>query len=220
MRLFMLLLSLLDEPPARPPVPASCTLKGKVAFSSPDSTTKASDLVVYVSSKPKSVKLSPQKRFEIAQVGRQFVPRTLIIQVADSVAFPNRDNMTHSVFSVDGTTVRIPPTSKAEPQPATFTREGGFGIRCDMHSNMRAWVMVVPVRELAAEVHEDGTWRINGVPAGSHTLRVVEPNGATTKIDVSACDSDTSIDTTLEGNESPPVRRFDGSPYLEYQSQY
>jgi len=176
--------------------------------------------VVYVSSKPKTVKLSAQKRFEIAQSGREFVPRTLIIQVADSVAFPNRDNEQHSVFSADGSTVRIPPTSKAEPQPATFTREGGFGIRCDLHSNMRAWVMVVPVRELAAQVRADGTWRIDGVPAGSHTLKVVEPNGAMAKIDVSACDGDTSIDTTLEGNDLQPARRFKGSPYLEYQSAF
>lgn len=217
MRPLLLILSLLGAPLGRAQSPATCSLRGKVTFTSPDRRIATSELVVYVSAKPRKLKLSEPRRHEIAQLNKEFVPRTLIIQRADSVAFPNRDSKDHSVFSADRTTVRIPATSKAEPDPATFTKEGGFRMQCDIHSNMRAWVMVVPVRELATQVADDGTWRIDNVPAGPLTLKVAEPNGAVKEVSVSACASDTPVDTTLEGNEAPLLKRFNGSPYSEYQ---
>ncbi|MBL8919271.1 MAG: hypothetical protein JNJ54_10450 [Myxococcaceae bacterium] len=208
----------LGQPPA-PSAKASCSVTGTVAFSTRDATLTPSDVVVYVAQgKRKGMSLPAATRHEIAQVKKQFTPRTLIIQRADSVAFPNRDTpVEHSVFSSDRTTVRIKPNSKAEPEPATFTREGGFRIQCDIHSKMRAWVMVVPDRSLATQVREDGSWRIDNVPAGAHTLKVAEPNGATVELRVTACDSDTPVQVTLEGNEAPTLRRFNGSPYGEYQ---
>lgn len=206
---------------AQPPGPdkATCSLTGSVTFSTKDAELKPSDVVVYVAQgKRKGMTLPPTTRHEIAQVKKQFTPRTLIVQRADSVAFPNRDiPVEHSVFSSDRTTVRIKPNAKAEPEPATFTREGGFRIQCDIHSKMRAWVMVVPDRSLATQVRDDGSWRIDNVPAGTHTLKVAEPNGATAELRVTACDGDTPVQVTLEGNEAPTLRRFNGTPYGEYQ---
>lgn len=135
----------------------------------------------------------------------------------DLVSFPNRDNKDHSVFTSDRTTVRIGPSKKAEPEPVAFLKEGGFHLQCDIHSNMRAWVVVVPVRELATQVAEDGTWRIDHVPAGAQVLRVLEPNGNTVEVPVTACAGDRSVDVSLEGHEAPLLKRFNGSPYGEYQ---
>ena len=196
---------------------AKCSLSGKVTFSSKDPKAKTGELVVYVASKARSVKLSEPRRHEIAQKDQQFVPRMLLIQKNDSVSFPNRDNKEHSVFTSDRTTVRINPTRKAEPEPVAFLKEGGFRIQCDIHSNMRAWVVVVPVVELATKVADDGTWRIDNVPAGAQVLKVLEPNGNSVERAVTACASDTPIDVSLEGNEGPQLRRFNGSPYGEYQ---
>ena len=196
---------------------AKCSLSGKVTFSSKDPKVKATELVVYVASKARSVKLSEPRRHEIAQKDQQFVPRMLLIQKNDSVSFPNRDNKEHSVFTSDRTTVRINPTRKAEPEPVAFLREGGFRIQCDIHSNMRAWVVVVPVVELATKVGADGTWRIDNVPAGAQLLKVLEPNGSSVEVPVTACANDTPNDVSLEGNEGPALRRFNGSPYGEYQ---
>lgn len=194
-----------------------CSLSGKVTFSSRDPKLKASDLVVYVASKARSLKMSEPRRHEIVQKNQQFDPRMLIIQKNDSVGFPNRDNKEHSVFTSDRTTVRIAPTRKAAPEPVAFLREGGFRLQCDIHSNMRSWVVVVPVRELATQVADDGTWRIDHVPRGTQILKVLEPNGNSVEVPVSACIDDASIDVSLEGNEAPILRRFNGSPYGEYQ---
>ena len=197
--------------------PAQCSLSGKVTFSSRDPNVKTSDLVVYVASKSRSVKVSEPRRHEIVQKNQQFDPRMLIIQKNDSVGFPNRDNKEHSVFTSDRTTVRINPTRKAEPEPVAFLKEGGFRLQCDIHSNMRAWVVVVPVRELATQVAEDGTWRIDHVPAGAKVLKVLEPNGNSVEVPVTACADDSSLEVSLEGHEAPQLRRFNGSPYGEYQ---
>lgn len=202
-----------------PPDKPACTLTGRVTFTTSDAELQPSDVVVYVSDgRKKGARLPAATRHEIAQWKKQFTPRTLIVQRADSVAFPNRDvPVEHSVFSSDRTTVRIRPNAKAEPEPATFTREGGFRIQCDIHSKMWAWVVVVPDRSLATQVAGDGRWRIDNVPAGAHTLKVVEPNGATLEVRVTACDGDTPVAATLQGNDAPTLRRFNGSPYGEYQ---
>ncbi|MDP3506288.1 MAG: hypothetical protein Q8S33_38470 [Myxococcales bacterium] len=194
-----------------------CSLSGKVTFSSRDPKLTASDVVVYVTSKRRSAKLSEPKRHEIVQKDQQFTPRMLIVQKNDSVGFPNRDNKEHSVFTSDRTTVRINPTRKAEPEPVAFLKEGGFRLQCDIHSNMRAWVVVVPVRELATLANADGTWTIDHVPPGAQVLKVLEPNGNSLEVPVTACAGDTSLEVSLEGYEAPLLKRFNGSPYGEYQ---
>lgn len=208
------------SPPSEPSRHAgkACSLTGQLMFSTTDSWVSPSDVVVYVADKRRGARLPTPVRHEIAQVKQQFSPRTLIVQRADSVAFPNRDApREHSVFSSDRTTVRISSTAKAEPEPATFTKEGGVRLQCDIHKYMRAWVMVVPDRSLATQAKDDGSWRIDDVPAGPHTLKVVEPNGATRELHVTACDDGPPVQVTLEGNEAPALKRFNGSPYSEYQ---
>ncbi|MDP1922354.1 MAG: hypothetical protein Q8L14_39305 [Myxococcales bacterium] len=199
------------------PSAQGCSLSGRVTFSSRDPKVKASDLVVYLKTRARSVKLSEPRRHEIAQKDLQFTPRMLIIQKNDSVSFPNRDNKEHSVFTSDRTTVRISPTKKAEPEPVAFLKEGGFRLQCDIHANMRAWVVVVPVLELATTVADDGTWRIDHVPKGAQVLKVLEPNGNSIEVPVTACAGDSALEVSLEGHEAPLLRRFNGSPYGEYQ---
>lgn len=195
---------------------STCSLSGKVTFSTKDKDLKASDLVVYLS-KPRGVKLSEPRMLKIAQRNTQFDPRMLIVQRNDLVSFPNEDKKDHSVFTSDRTTVRISPNKKATPEPVAFLREGGFRIQCDIHSKMQAWVMVVPMRELATQVTDDGTWRIDNVPAGPQKLTVLEPNGNKVEVPVTACANDTPIAVSLQGNEAPGLKRFNGSPYGEYQ---
>ena len=75
---------------------------------------------------------------------------------------------------------------------------------------------MVPVRELAARVHEDGTWQIDGVPEGTHKLTVTEPNGGSTDVTVTACDSDT-VNVSVTGKRARKLTHLDGTPYPEYQ---
>lgn len=212
----LMMLPALASGPSRAQGPKSCSVSGRVKFSSNDPWVKVEQVVVYVSSK-KGVKRSPEvPPHEMAQKERQFVPQQLIIQKDDLVAFPNLDNEQHSVFT-RAFEVNIKPSAKAKPDPVAFRTEGTFRIQCEIHSKMRAHVVVVPVRELATSVNPDGTWRIDHVPEGLRTLKVIEPNGATSTVNVTACGSDTPVEVSLEGNEAPTVKPRGGGAYPEYQ---
>lgn len=214
----LMMLPAIASGPSRAQGPKSCSVSGHVTFSSKDPSVKVDQVVVYVASK-KGVKRSPEvPPHQMAQKDRQFVPQQLIIQKDDLIAFPNLDNEQHSVFT-PGFEVNIEATTKANPEPVALRKEGTFRIQCNIHSKMRAHVVVVPVRELATTVKADGTWRIDNVPEGMRTLKVIEPNGATSVVNVTACGSDTPVDVSLEGNVAPTLKRRDGSPYsyVEYQ---
>lgn len=213
----LMMLPAIASGPSRAQGPKTCTVSGRVTFSSKDPTVKLEEVVVYVASK-KGVKRSPEvPPHQMAQKERQFVPSHLIIQQHDLVSFPNLDNEQHSVFTRDRVVVNIEASTKANPEAVAFRTEGTFRIQCDIHSKMRAHVVVVPVRELATTVKPDGTWRIDNVPEGLRTLRVIEPNGASTVVNVTACGSDTPVDVSLEGNVAPTLKHQNATSYSEYQ---
>jgi hypothetical protein len=54
---------------------------------------------------------------------------------------------------------------------------------CDIHSNMRADVVVVPNR-FFAYVNAEGTFRLEGVPAGDHELTIWLPLRGERTLDV------------------------------------
>jgi plastocyanin len=109
------------------------------------------------------------------QSGQRFVPRILAILVGQSVEFRNSDNVFHNVFSYS------PPKRfdlgrypRGRSATLTFEKAGLVQIFCDIHSHMRADLVVVPNRWFAY-VGRDGRFRIDGVPAGTRTLSVWLP---------------------------------------------
>jgi plastocyanin len=109
------------------------------------------------------------------QSGQRFVPRILAVVVGQQVEFRNSDNVFHNVFSYS------PPKRfdlgrypRGKSKTLTFQKSGLVQIFCDIHSNMRADVVVVPNSHFAY-VNRDGAFRLAGVPAGAHKLSVWLP---------------------------------------------
>jgi plastocyanin len=196
-----------------PREPRGCAISGTLAFESPSDVT-LTRVVVYVSQGQSPGRGAAPEAHVIAQQNQAFVPDVLVIQKNDSVAFPNRDRIEHSVFSTEGT-VNIPPSTRAEPEPVAFARAGSFRIQCNIHSNMRADVLVVPNRELATFVTRDGSWRIDGITAQKVTLTAWEPNGGTVTQVVSPCDG-RPVALSLKGHRAPTLRMRDGSLFKDY----
>lgn len=153
----------------------------------------------------------------MAQLDETFVPRLLVVQTNDSVSFPNLDRKDHSVFTRD-LTVNIAVSDKLNPKPTVFPDENKLlRIQCSIHDKMKAWVVVVPMRNFATQVHQDGTWQIDGLPEGVHTLRVIEPNKQSRDFKVTACDTDT-VEVSLTGKPGPRPPRPKNDGYLrEFQ---
>jgi plastocyanin len=137
------------------PVPAVVFIKGPVA-GSPTRTGNATAT--------------------LAQKDTAFAPAAMLVQVGTTVRFPNEDAFFHNVFSYSGAARfdlgRYP---RGEAKDVQFDEPGIVKVYCEVHEFMRA-VIVVTENPFHAVVGEDGRFRLDGVPAGTHTLVVWHPD--------------------------------------------
>ena len=106
------------------------------------------------------------------QLGQRFVPRVLVIVAGQEVEFHNSDNVFHNIFSYS------PPKKfdlgrypKGRSRSVTFVKPGAVQVYCDIHSDMRGDIIVAPTRRFA-RIGPGGSFRIEDVPPGDHTVEV------------------------------------------------
>jgi plastocyanin len=111
------------------------------------------------------------------QLGQKFVPRILAIVAGQTVEFHNSDNVYHNIFSYS------PPKKfdlgrypKGKSRSVTFVKPGAVQVYCDIHSDMRADIVVAPSRRFGM-VGPGGRFRIEDVAPGMHTIKVWLPSG-------------------------------------------
>lgn len=106
----------------------------------------------------------------IVQKDEQFVPHVVAVTVGSVVEFPNQDPFFHNVFSLSRPATfdlgRFPPGSS---RARTFGRPGLVKVYCQIHSHMSAVARVFDHPWFIIP-DEDGTFRIDGVPPGEHTV--------------------------------------------------
>jgi plastocyanin len=111
---------------------------------------------------------------QLVQKDMAFSPRLLPIQVGTRVEFPNQDDIEHSVYTSSSPKSfnlgRIEPSQRPVPSQV-FDQPGLFTIRCDIHENMRADILVLATPHFIV-TDADGNYRLNGLPAGHHVLKV------------------------------------------------
>jgi plastocyanin len=121
---------------------------------------------VYVDG-PKVVAAHPAM-IEVKQEGRQFVPAVAVVQVGTRVLFPNEDKVFHNVFSPTPGDAFDLGTLKAgdKPNPVVLLKPGHVEVFCNIHSRMRADILVAP-NAYWTRVRPDGSFQISGVPVGT-----------------------------------------------------
>ena len=130
------------------------------------------DAVVFLESREAKQLAKPLQGAEMAQAGRQFVPKVLVVPTGTSVSFPNRDTVRHHVYSFS-------PVKKFElklfagtpANPVVFDKAGIAALGCNIHDNMVSWVVVLDTPFYAST---DGAGLVNltAVPPGNYRLRV------------------------------------------------
>lgn len=155
---------------AASPAPAG-TISGEVELTEKGGRKAAdhSDVVVYVEgARAKARTAGPGP--SIVMKGKSFTPRVAVVPVGGTVQFPNEDPIFHNVFSVSGQNrfdLQLYKRPKSGAQ--TFQHPGLVRVYCNIHPQMSA-VVLVRDNPFFTKAASDGSFTIEGVPAGRYTL--------------------------------------------------
>lgn len=113
--------------------------------------------------------------YVMVQKNMQFDPFVLIVPVGAEVAFPNRDNTRHHVYSFSpAKPFQLKLYGHDETRTVKFDKAGVVALGCNIHDAMTAFIRVVDT-PYAARTGPDGQVVIADAPAGAATLSVWHP---------------------------------------------
>jgi plastocyanin len=101
-----------------------------------------------------------------------FTPRVVVVPAGGKVDFLNSDRLLHNLHA---TPTANPPFNRTQPKGRTisisFSHPEVIRVSCDLHSWMRAWV-VVAEHPFYALTNGAGEFELRGLPPGRYTLKV------------------------------------------------
>lgn len=114
-------------------------------------------------------------RFSIPTRNKRFEPRTLVVPVGSTVAFPNHDPLLHNVFSLaPGNAFDLGLYGENETAEAVMQVPGVVMAFCNVHYSMFAAIVVVDTPH-TARVDANGRFELDGLPIGGGTLHLWHP---------------------------------------------
>ncbi|MEE8437753.1 MAG: carboxypeptidase regulatory-like domain-containing protein [Candidatus Neomarinimicrobiota bacterium] len=114
----------------------------------------------------------PAQSIVMDQKNLKFEPHVMPVVVGTRVDFLNSDDVLHNVFSPDACAAKfnLGTWPKGEKRSFTFDKEGCFSVvLCNVHPEMEGWIIVLQNPFFAA-ADDQGTYRIENIPAGKYTL--------------------------------------------------
>ncbi len=164
-----------------------------VVDSAKDREDGAAAAVVYLVGGPGAGIAPPQEHPQMVQIGQSFDPEVLPVLVGTTVDFPNLDPVFHNVFSYSKTKKfdlgRYP---KGHSKSVTFDTPGVVKVFCEIHSSMRAHILVLDLPYFSS-VSSDGQFRIPNVPAGEYTLKVWQEQAPESEMPVTVPAADSIV---------------------------
>jgi len=101
-------------------------------------------IMVYVEKGPIPSGDFSNGHFVMDQNNLTFLPHILVIPVGSTVAFPNNDKVNHNVFSLSETKkFNLGSYGPGESKSVVFDKPGIVELRCDIHAEMIAYIMVL-----------------------------------------------------------------------------
>jgi plastocyanin len=142
---------------------------------------------------PPGVKWEPStKPVQVDQQQCLYVPRVVIVPVGGTVEFLNSDRLLHNLHSVS---TENPTFNRTQPKgrtvPMVFKKPEIVRIDCDLHTWMRAYVVVAD-SPFFAVTGPNGEFALENVPPGKYTLKVWQELLGTVTREVTVGDKDTT----------------------------
>jgi plastocyanin len=149
--------------------------------------------VVWLTSPPPGAKPAAQTAVAIDQKQCNFAPRVVIVPVGGTVEFLNSDRLLHNIHSQSKANQSFNRTQpKGRAIPITFSKPEIVKIDCDLHSWMRAWV-VVAEHSFYAITGANGEFTLGSVPAGTYQLSIWQETLGTVTKDVTVGEGDANV---------------------------
>ena len=148
-----------------------------------------------------SVQTDEQKyeAYQLDQRQCQFVPHVFLVPAGAKVEVLNSDNILHNfhTFSTKNSGINKNQPRRRKVMRVSFGLPEIIRLKCDVHSWMNGWV-VVSEHPYYAITDENGTFKLENVPAGTYTLEVwQEVLGTQTKKITVEEDKETKVDIEL-----------------------
>jgi plastocyanin len=127
------------------------------------------------SSKAASGQIRFPWKMGMAQKNRQFTPGTLIVARGSTVAFPNLDQVRHSIYSFSKPArFEIELYGRDQTRTHTFNVTGSVKLGCNIHDEMRGYIRVTDT-PFAGKTDHNGYVTLAGMPDGAARLTVWHP---------------------------------------------
>ena len=156
------------------------------------------DAFVYLEPVGRRAPVAGEAAVRITQRERTIIPHVAVAQVGQLVEFPNEDDVFHNLFSLSpGNRFSLGRYSPGVTETNRFQSVGVVRLFCDIHAEMAGVILVVATPWIA-EVAADGTYRLDGVPAGAYRAIAWHPTADADTVPVSVADGRvSSLDFTL-----------------------
>lgn len=128
----------------------------------------------------------------MGQKNQQFVPGTLVVAKGSTVAFPNLDNVRHSIYSFSKPArFSIELYGRDQTRSHVFPIVGSVKLGCNIHDQMRGYIRVTDT-PFAGKTDNNGYVTLTGMAAGSARITVWHPQ-------LRSIDNETTSALTLTG---------------------
>lgn len=147
------------------------------------------------------------------QINKTFVPGVLPIVVGTEVRFPNRDQISHHVYSFSRTkTFELPLYKGEDAPPVLFDKAGVVKIGCNIHDWMSAIILVLPNTHFTT-TDADGRFTLSGLQPGAYSLMAWHPQSRdkvadiAQKVQLTASNVELTFHLSLADERSRPAMR-------------
>jgi plastocyanin len=142
-------------------------LKGRIE----DAALRRKTQVVYVEKVAQPPK-APTAPAIMNQKGIKYIPHIMPIQVGTKVIFKSEDDELHNVYAraIKKVLFNDAVLPHYQSVPKAFDEIGPVKLSCNVHKEMGAWILVLQNPYFTVP-EKDGSFTIQGVPAGSYVVK-------------------------------------------------
>jgi len=102
------------------------------------------NVLVYLTKAPPASEGPSKAELAMDQRNLEFIPHVLPVLVGATVQFPNNDKVDHNIFSMSRTKkFNLGSYKPGETKTMVFDKPGIVEIRCDVHAEMAAYILVM-----------------------------------------------------------------------------